>query len=70
MAAAPRTGAVLVQEATVSKGTTLIILQHFNAEGGDLDAECSIWAEAPSRAPSTAPSTAASLAILSWECGD
>ena len=47
LAAAPRTGAVLVQKAAVSQGTKLIILQHFDAEGGDLDAECSIWAKAP-----------------------
>ena len=42
LAAAPRNGAVLVQKAAVSQGTKLIILQHFDAEGGDLDAECSI----------------------------
>ena len=47
LAAAPRNGAVLVQKAAVSLGTKLIILQHFDAEGGDLDAECSLWAKAP-----------------------
>ena len=47
MAAAPRTGAVLVQKAAVSLVTKLITLPHFDAEGGDLDAECSIWAKAP-----------------------
>ena len=29
----------------------LITLQHFDAEGGDLDAECSIWAKAPFTQP-------------------
>ncbi len=47
MDAAPRTGAVFVPKAAVSLVTKLITLPHFDAEGGDLDAECSILAKAP-----------------------
>ena len=47
MAAAPRTGAVLVHKAAVSLVAKLSTLPHFDAEGGDLDAECSIWTKAP-----------------------
>ena len=42
---------VLVQKAAVPLVPKLITLQHFDAEGGDLDAECSIWAKAPVSRP-------------------
>ena len=40
-------GAIGVQKTTVSLFAELLILQHCDAEGGDLDAECSLWTKAP-----------------------
>ena len=51
MAAAPRTGAVLVQKAAVSLVPKLTTMPHVDAEGGDLDAKCSIGAKAPVSRP-------------------